>query len=171
MQDNELNLKVLVALRRIMRAVDLHSKKLEREYRLTGPQLIILHEIIKTESITIGGLAKAVNLSNATITGIIDRLEKRGLVVRIRSSDDRRQVLIKTTAAGTKTLKSAPSPLQEEFVNRFNNLNSNDQESVLAALERVAEMMNAEHLEVAPMLSAQSLPEGGRERPHIKESD
>ena len=161
MDNNDLTSEVLITLRRIMRAVDIHSKKLEKRYSLTGPQLILLNHIVQYDEIPIGTLARDVNLSNATITGIVDRLEKRGLVERIRSSHDRRQVLIKTTEVGLKTQKSAPSPLQEDFVNKFSKLDSDEQENILAALEKVAAMMKAEHLEVAPVLSGQSLQDNG----------
>jgi DNA-binding MarR family transcriptional regulator len=140
-----------------MRAVDIHSKKLERNYRLTGPQLIVLNEIIKNNQMPIGRLAKTVNLSNATITGIVDRLEKRGLLKRIRSADDRRQVLIQATETGQSTFRSAPPPLQEQFITRFGGLPLKEQNAILHALERTAAMMNAEDLDVGPILSGQPL--------------
>ena len=164
MDNNGLTSSVLIALRQIMRAVDLHSKKLEKQHNLTSPQLILLNHIVQTDGIPIGTLARNVSLSNATITGIVDRLEKRGLVERIRSSEDRRQVLIKTTSEGSDTLKNAPSPLQEDFVNKFNFLDTDEQRGILEALEKVAAMMKAERLEVAPVLSGQPLPENGNHK-------
>ncbi|MBD3168018.1 MAG: MarR family transcriptional regulator [candidate division Zixibacteria bacterium] len=157
MPENETTSKVLRVLRQIMRAVDLHSKKLEKEYNLTGPQLIVLHEIVRNQEIPIGILAQKVSLSNATLTGIIDRLENRGLVNRVRNIEDRRKVLIKSTKTGEKTLKNAPSPLQEEFRRQFEKLRIFKQKEILASLEMVASMMSAESLDVAPMLTGQSL--------------
>lgn len=58
--------EVLISLRKIIRAIDLHSKKLAKEFGLTGPQLLILMEINKYEGITLSKIAKNVNLSNAT---------------------------------------------------------------------------------------------------------
>ena len=162
MQDNELSSKVLIALRRIMRAVDLHSKKLEKDYKLTGPQLLILTEIVKTDAITIGELATSVSLSNATITGIIDRLEKHGLARRIRGLNDRRQIFIEVTESCREILASAPPPLQEQFIERFEKLALGERKKILDSLEKVAAMMNVRHLEVAPMLSGQSLKDSDR---------
>ena len=162
MSDSQTAQNVIVALRQIMRAVDMHSKKLERDYHLTGPQLIVLNEIIRSDQIPIGCLAKTVHLSNATITGIVDRLEKRGLVKRIRSTNDRRQVLIRTTEKGRDTLKDAPPPLQEQFMNRFEGLPSEEQNAILHSLEQTAAMMNAEDLDVGPILSGQPLPENNK---------
>jgi len=160
MLEYDLGLEVLIALRQIMRAVDLHSKKLEKDYKLTGPQLIVLSQTVKQDDIPIGKLAERVSLSNATITGIVDRLEKRGLVQRIRGTNDRRQVLITATSEGIRVMKAAPSPLQEQFLNRFKKLSANEQKTILRALEEVATMMKAEHLDVAPVLFGQSLSDG-----------
>jgi len=162
MSDSQVARNVLVALRQIMRAVDIHSKKLERDYRLTGPQLIVLHEIIKNDKMPIGCLAKTANLSNATITGIVDRLEKKGLVKRIRGSNDRRQILIQATETGTDTLKNAPPSLQKQFMKRFDRLPSEEQKAILRALEHTATMMNAEDLDVGPILSGQPLTEDSK---------
>jgi DNA-binding MarR family transcriptional regulator len=142
-----------------MRAVSLNSKKLEKNYNLTGPQLILLNEIAKSGEVAIGALAMTVNLSNPTTSGIVDRLEKRALVVRTRGSDDRRKVFVGITETGRKTLGSAPPPLQAQFIGQFGQLKPEEQRNILSALEKVALMINAEHLEVAPVLSGQSLDE------------
>lgn len=159
MSENQISSEVLIALRQIMRAVDIHSKKLEQSHHLTGPQQTVLNEIARCIDIPIGTLAKAVSLSNATVTGIVDRLEKRGLVTRGRSLNDRRQVLIQATESGLSTLKSAPPSLQQQFTDRFEKLDGAEQQTILRSLERTASMLNAEELEVGPILSGQPLPE------------
>jgi len=158
-KDSEISSKVLIALRRIMRAVDLYSKNLEKNYGLTSPQLIVLREINGSNGAPIGALAKMANLSNATLTGIVDRLEKRNLVERTRSLNDRRQVFVKVTSSGKDILKNAPPLLQDRFIKEFRNLNHGEQQLILKSLEKVASMMDAEQIDVAPMLSGQSLTE------------
>lgn len=71
--------QVLIALRQIIRAIDLHSKKLERESGLTGPQLLIMQIIHEEGPVTSSVLARSVSLSQATVTTILDRLEKKGI--------------------------------------------------------------------------------------------
>ena len=85
---------VLVSMRRIIQAFDLHSRYLFRTYGLTGPQLVILQELSNSGEVSIGELAKTVSLGQATVTGIINRLEQRGLVMRRRSEKDKRRVLV-----------------------------------------------------------------------------
>ena len=83
---------VLIALRQITRAIDVHSKKMVREIGLTSPQLLVLKEIEQNPTIKASTIAKEVHLSQATVTTIIDRLQKAGLIVRARSDSDKRVV-------------------------------------------------------------------------------
>ena len=144
--------EVLRSLRRVIRATDLHSKHLAKTSGLTAPQILLLQAIRSHEGCTIGELANNVSLSQATVTSIMDRLEKRGLVQRERSTVDKRKVHACLTDEGLETLKDAPRPLQDEFVRQFNDLQEWEQTMILAALQRVAYMMDAEHIDASPVL-------------------
>jgi DNA-binding MarR family transcriptional regulator len=134
----------IAALRRIMRALDLQSRKLARSHGLTGPQALLLKEISLSGSITVGELAERASLSQATVTDILLRLEKRGLVIRQRSSADKRCVLVTATATG-KSLIAGPLPLlRQRFVDEFQQLREWEQTQLLASLQRIADMMSRE---------------------------
>lgn len=145
---------VLTALRRIIRATDLHSRALDKETGLTTPQLVVIRAIGEVNAPTVTGIARAVSLSQATVTTILNRLESKGLLQRKRSEEDRRAVNIRLTAAGKAILKNAPEPLQHRFTQRFQALPRFDQYGIVAALERVAAMMDAQELDAAPMLAS-----------------
>lgn len=149
--------QMLIALRRVMRAVDLHSRKLMQSHGLTGPQALVLQETVKGAGISAGELANRVSLSQATVTDILTRLEQRGLLSRQRSCEDRRKVLIQPTAAGREVIATAPPLLQETFVRRFADLRPWEQMLLLSSLQRIAELMDAEGLDAAPLLSSGSL--------------
>ena len=151
--------EVLVALRRVIRAVDLHSRALVRSHGLTAPQALVLKEIAAAGELPVGGVAQRVNLSHATITDIVNRLERRGLVVRARSEMDRRRVLVRATPAASQTLKRAPPLLQDAFAARFAKLADWEQTLLLASLQRIAALMDAERLEAAPVLAAGTVEE------------
>jgi DNA-binding MarR family transcriptional regulator len=150
----EIHDKVLVALRQIIRAIDLHSKKLERESGLTGPQLLVMQAISQTEPIMAGQVARDVNLSQATVTSILDRLERKAYLRRERSKEDKRKVLICLTEAGGQVLEQAPTLMQENFIRSFNRLEPWEQNLILSSLQRVAEMMQAGDLDAAPLLDS-----------------
>lgn len=143
---------VLVALRKIIRATDLYSKRLSKETSLTAPQLLIMQAIRDCGRVSIGEIASKVNLSQATVTTILDRLEKRELTFRERSKTDKRKVHAHLTAEGERLLDSAPMPLQEEFIRKFRELKDWEQTLILSSLQRVAEMMDAGNIDASPLL-------------------
>jgi DNA-binding MarR family transcriptional regulator len=144
---------VLVSLRRILRATSIHSRKLGRSVGITAPQLIVLRAVSAKDGLTASEVARAVSLSQATITSIVSRLEERGLLARERSSVDRRRVHVSLTQAGRDVLREAPQPLQESFSRRFEALPRWEQHQLVSSLERVAAMMDAEDLDAAPLLT------------------
>jgi DNA-binding MarR family transcriptional regulator len=150
----ELGEAVLVAVRRLIRAVDLHSKRLLQSHGLSGPQLLMLRELAASGGGTVGGLAERVRLSQATVTEILGRLQRRGLVDRSRSPVDRRCVQNRLTTAGRQALRQAPPLLQEAFTERLARLQPWEQNQLLASVQRLASLMDAEGLDVTPLLGS-----------------
>jgi len=144
--------EVLIALRRVIRATDLHSKYLAKTTSLTAPQILLLQTLRDKGQITIGELAQEVSLSQATVTTILDRLERRKLVYRQRSETDKRKVHAYLTDAALEILKNAPIPLQEQFTRQFGDLQEWEQTMIISALKRVAQMMDAQHIDASPVL-------------------
>ena len=148
--------EVLRSLRRILRAVDQHGRRLARLQGLTNPQLLCLREIRRNGPMNPGVLARSVSLSPATVTGILDRLEDRGLATRRRRNRDKRQVLVQLTEAGEGLLVGTPQPLQERFLERFESLPKERRHDVADVLEEVVAMLEAEDIDAAPLLSAEA---------------
>ncbi len=146
--------EILRSLRRILRAVDLHGRRLAQQYGLTGPQLICLREIRRHGALNPGHLARSISLSPATVTGILDRLEGRALVTRRRRNRDKRQVLVELTEQGAELLSRTAPPLQERFVARLGALERADRERIAAALDQVVALMDAEDIDAAPLLAS-----------------
>ncbi len=144
--------QVIAALRRITRAIDLHSRLLLQKCGLTIPQLTALQAIQRGQPITVGALARDIYLGPATVTGILGRLEKRGLVSRTRGDLDRRSVVIQLTDEGAKLVAEAPSLLQDRFHRELAKLRQWEQTMILSTLQRIASMMDAEDIEAAPVL-------------------
>ena len=145
--------EVLIALRKIIQSIDLNSRSLVKRVGLTGPQLLLLQEISKCGELSGGKLAKAVSLSQATVTGIVERLEKRGLVTRRRSQIDKRKVLVQVTPGGEELLENAPSLMQESFVQQFGNLRDWEQAMILSSLQRLVALMDARAIDASPFLT------------------
>ncbi len=129
-------------LRQIARELDIHSKHIQETYKITVPQLICLREIYEHGPISLGALTKIVFLNSSTVTGIVDRLEKRNLVRRTRVSRDRRKIHVEITEEGMEFIKTAPTPLQDQFVERLQKLEDEEVQAILWAIERLVNLLS-----------------------------
>lgn len=144
---------VVIALRRIVRAIELHSQSLVHNVGLTGPQLLVLQALAEFDGVASAGtLARAVHLSQATVTGILDRLERHGHATRLRSTTDKRRVLVSLTPRAEELLAQAPQPLQHSFTRRFAELEEWERTQMLSVLQRVVAMLEARDLAAPPVL-------------------
>ncbi len=146
--------EIVLALRRIIRGVDLHSRHLVHEVGLTWPQLATLRAAARLGDCSLATLARAVHLGQPTLTGIIQRLERIGYVSRSPHKQDGRSVNITVTASGRELLERAPSLLQDRFHAELAKLKDWERFQTLASLQRIAEMMDVETLDASPILIA-----------------
>lgn len=142
----------LIALRRILRATELYGRDLARAAGLTAVQVRVLQVIAETGRTTPTAIANRMGVSQATISALIDRLEAKGLVRRTRSDTDRRQTNLTLTDEGTEALSRAPDALQQRYVKRFEALPDWEQSMIVAALERVSALLDADQMDASPVL-------------------
>lgn len=146
-KDEDLGLAILSDLRKIIRAIDLDSKRLSSESNLTTPQVLTLLAVYSNGAMTLAALAAEVHLSPSTMVGIVDRLESKNLLLRERSTVDRRQVQINITEEGKRVAKKAPVPLQETLLKSLNSLSKAEQLNLVKTLNLLVIMLRAEKLE------------------------
>ncbi|MBW1711192.1 MAG: MarR family transcriptional regulator [Deltaproteobacteria bacterium] len=144
---------VLIALRKIIQSIDLNSRSLVKRVGLTGPQLVILQEVASTGEVSVGKVAKAISLSQGTVTDIVERMEKRGLVTRRRSDYDRRLVLVHVTESGKQLLEKATPLMEESFVWKFNRLQDWEQAMILSSLQRLVSIMDTKAIKDESILT------------------
>ena len=137
----QISLQIIMRLRQIMREMSKHSKLILEKYKISTPQLICLNEVFQHGPISIGALTKIVFLNNSTVTGIVDRLEKRELVKRVRVSKDRRQVHVEVTDQGIAFINEAPKPIQDQFMDRLLTLDEDKIALILWSLEMLVDML------------------------------
>ncbi len=147
----------LIALRRILRATELYARDLAASAGLTPAQLRVLQIVNEKGSTTPKDLAAQMGLAQATITALVDKLVTAALVGRAPSQTDRRQINVALTQAGRETLANAPDALQQKFVRQFEALENWEQAMLVAALERVSAMLDAERIDAAPVLTTGDL--------------
>lgn len=155
--------EIVASIRQIVRAVDMHSRHLVEVFGLTGPQVATLQEAARLGPTPVSALARSVHLSPGTVSGIVQRLERRELLQRERSDADRRTVLISITADGRRVVDAAPSLLQDRFREELERLEDWERLMILSTLKRIARLMGAEQIATEPHLISDtvSLPQGG----------
>ncbi len=142
----------MIVLRRIQRAQELNARALARRTGLSSAQMIVLQIAAEGMGCTPKEIARRTGVSQATITALLDKLEARGFVTRKRGEQDRRLIIVSATDVGRALLLGAPDPLTAAFTARFDRLADWEQLMLLAALERLGGMMDAEDLEPLPAL-------------------
>lgn len=146
------DLRAIQAIRRIVRAIELYSKKLSASHKITSPQLVCLLTVAAHQPMTGSAIARHVHLSPSTVIGIVDRLEAKGLVRRERDRKDRRLVLISLTDQGKALVASAPSALQDRLAAAMNELPDAELATIVGSLDRIVELMGIGHIDAAPIL-------------------
>lgn len=151
--------EALIALRQIQRRTEEASRRLASTAKLTPSQFKVLQLLSDNGALTAGDLSTRTFLKHATITSLLDRLEERRMISRSRSEEDRRKVIVHLEPDGGRALCRAPDLLQDQFSQRFEALQDWEKGMIVAALEKVSSMLDAENMEVAPVLDVGELDE------------
>ena len=139
--------RVMKSIRRIVRAIDIRSKRVARETGLTIPQIILLQAVRELGEVTTAALSRHADLSAATVVTILDKLESRGLVTRQRSDADRRIVHTALTTDGARILAAAPPVFNEAFSRGFSALSPAEQRHIVEAFGAVADLLDPSQFE------------------------
>ncbi|USQ14819.1 MarR family transcriptional regulator [Legionella lytica] len=132
---------IILAVRKIMQQMDYHSRKLNKHYGLTVPQVICLYEIYENGMMTISSLSKRVYLSMSTLVGVIDRLEEKNLVSRTRDIKDRRSIYIDITPKGQEFVQEAPYLLHNRLNENLQALTEQEQHVIANSLDLLINLL------------------------------
>jgi MarR family transcriptional regulator, organic hydroperoxide resistance regulator len=119
------------------------TKELARRAQLTGPQLTVVKILEQIGDLSLSELSERIRAQNSTVTGIIDRMEREGLVVRERSTEDRRVVIIKLTAKGTALAEDIPIEPMKVFQSALASLTKDEMRELLRILLKVSKRVKA----------------------------
>jgi MarR family transcriptional regulator, organic hydroperoxide resistance regulator len=145
--------EIINSLRRVFQVVNEQSKKAEKETGLTGPQLWAIKTIAQGAPIMVSEIARRMYLHPATVVGILDRLEKQGLAIRIRSTKDRRIVRVELTRQGRALVKKAPEVAQGLLVAGLEKLDVVTLKNIARSLDQMVSILKAQNIPPRLMLS------------------
>jgi len=140
--------EIMQSLRRIFKAIQDYFQEISKKYGITGPQLWALKTVAANGSLSLGELSKKMYLHPSTISGVVDRLEKKGFVVRDRGQEDRRVVKVQLTPQGKKIVAKAPNPIQGKMIYGLNRLKKRELTSIYDAVKELVEIVEAQNVKV-----------------------
>ena len=144
---NEPTIKDIVeSIRRLVRAEALDSKKMSKQFGLTGPQSLVLRLLVKNGSLSSADLSRQMYVTPSNITGIIDRLEIKGLVERIRKQGDRRVALITLTDSGQQLGKTVPDPIEKKIVTQLADLEPEHLQILAMAMNQILNLIDTKEV-------------------------
>lgn len=133
---------LVVSIRLLLRAVQTDTLKFSKEFGLTGPQSMVLRVLADGGDMSSAELSRKLYVTPSNITGIIDRLERKELVERIRKREDRRVVLITLTEKGGQTAANLPDPIETILISRLYDMAPDRIEEMADCLHEVLELID-----------------------------
>jgi DNA-binding MarR family transcriptional regulator len=140
--------ETMQSLRRIFKALQNYSHEVSHRYGITGPQLWVLKTVFKDGGLPLGELSQKMYLHPSTITGVVNRLEKKGYVSRGRDQADRRVVMVQLTPKGKRLVKRAPNPVQGKMIHGLRQLRKEKLKFIHKSVQTLVEIMEAQNLKV-----------------------
>ena len=114
------------------------TKEFARRANLTGPQLTVIKMLEQIGDLSLSELSERIRAQNSTVTGIIDRMEREGLVVRERSTEDRRVVHIRLTTKGADLARDIPVEPMEILRQALSGLSTSEARDLLKIATKLA---------------------------------
>ena len=139
---------IMQSLRRIFKAIQVYSQEVSQNFGITGPQLWALKILSINGSLPLGQLSQKMYLHPSTISGVVDRLEQKGYVVRDRGHEDRRVVMVQLTPKGKKVISKTPNPIQGKMIYGLRNLKRGDLNAIYHSVVKLVKMVEAQNMKV-----------------------
>jgi MarR family transcriptional regulator, organic hydroperoxide resistance regulator len=159
-------LEVMQSLRRIVKSLEDYSQEVYSHYGITGPQLWVMKTIYQSGRMSPGEISKAMYLHPSTISGVVDRLEKKGYLVRDRTGPDRRVVQIELTPKGNRVVRKAPKPVQGKMIYGLRKLKKEELILIYQSISKLVEIVEAQNVRVTFFFDQES--EASHQKPKKK---
>ncbi len=140
--------EIIFSIRKLMQAGEFYTKELNKKYQVSAPQLNCLLSLYENGPLPPSKIAKYIMVKSSTVTGIVDRLEQKGLVKRFRNSPDRRIITIELTDSGKNLAKNAPPPIQQKIIDGLKKVSKDELDQVILSLTKLTDMLDVQDLDV-----------------------
>ncbi|MEZ0537731.1 MarR family winged helix-turn-helix transcriptional regulator [Caldicellulosiruptoraceae bacterium PP1] len=133
--------KILKMLKQIMSMIKQRVEYQYKDFDLTGPQGMLIGILTHYGEMKISDLSEKIGLSNSTVSGIIDRLEKQQLVERVRSTEDRRVVYVRVTSKFEKMFQQYFKDIEKRFEESINKATPEELDKIFEGLNTLKNVL------------------------------
>ena len=140
--------EIIFSIRKLMQAGEFYTKELNKKFHISSPQLNCLLSLYENGPLPPSQIAKHIMVKSSTVTGIVDRLEQKGLVKRFRNSPDRRIITIELTDSGKNLAQNAPPPIQQKIIDGLKKLSKDELDQIIFSLTQLTDMLDVQDLDV-----------------------
>jgi len=127
--------RAMDSLRRIVHALRVATRASERAFGLGGAQLFVLRQLSAKSGQSLSDLAARTHTTQSSISEVVTRLVRNGLVSRAPSSIDRRRTVLSLTTEGEALLGNAPETIQERLLRGLESLDEGTRRTLAVSLE------------------------------------
>ncbi|HSQ84803.1 MAG TPA: MarR family transcriptional regulator [Desulfobacterales bacterium] len=140
--------QIIFSIRRLIQASELYTKELNKKYQISAAQLNCILTLYEFGPLPPSKIAEHMMVKSSTVTGVVDRLELKGLAERMRTSPDRRVITIQLTEAGKKLAQNAPPPIQQKIIDGLKRTEKAKKDQIVRSLNILTSMLDVQDLEV-----------------------
>lgn len=135
--ENEIDLKILIALHRVVNAVDSKTAKLVKAYGLSLGQFAVLEALYHKGEMTVGQVQKKILSSTGTIPVIIKNLEKRQLISHKKDENDKRKCILSITNKGRDLISEVFPKNKEYIIDYFKTMKESEKKEFLRLMKKL----------------------------------
>jgi len=147
--------EIMISVRKIVRAINLESKRVEKNFGISIPQLLTLKYLKEKPDYktTMRSLREFLSLNASTVTGIVSRLETKGFIARLPDPSDKRSTPIVLTSKGDDLIKKTNLSLHEKISKNLEALNEEEYSAIVESFQTIINFLNIEDLDASPIIT------------------
>jgi len=147
--------EIMISVRKIVRAINLESKRVEKNFGISIPQLLTLKHLKETPDYktTMRSLREFLSLNASTVTGIVSRLETKGYIARLPDPSDKRSTPIVLTSKGDELIKKTNLSLHEKISKNLEALNEEEYSAIVESFQTIINFLNIDDLDASPIIT------------------
>lgn len=149
------NTDILIKIRKIVRSINLESKKIQKDYGVSIPQVLCLNFLKNSPGFmaTQKEICTFLNLNPSTVTGIMNRLEKKGYIARLPKKDDKRKTSIILTSKSSELLNKIPPLMHERLSDNLETISPSDAQKINDALNLLIDYLDIGNIDAGPLIT------------------